>query len=153
MQVKDCMRADPAYVRMEDTVATAIESMTSVHQNDLWVIDDQHRFVGEIRALQFAKVLAPVTVGSHYEVESSISADESIAESADSVRRRMEPYLQRKVEYFVDHDVPVARPDMPISTGLMLLRGGMSRVPVVEAGSNRLLGTLSMLTVMHRLLD
>lgn len=153
MRVKDCMREDPVYVKVDDTLAKAIDAMIASHQNDVWVVDGQQRFVGEIRSVQFAKILAPVTVGSHYEQESAISADESIAESLENARERMQPYLARKVDSFVNHDVAVARPDLPIGSGLMLLRGGMNRVPVVEAGSSRLLGTLSMLTVLARLRD
>jgi CBS domain-containing protein len=151
MYAKDYMRDDPFTVTVDDTLATAIDQMVSKHQADLWVVDDSFRFVGEIRALQFAKLLVPVTVGSHYEIDSTISNDESVAESLDEAKARLEPYLDRKVKDFVDHQVPVVRPDMPIASALMLLRGGLVRVPIVEAGSARLLGTLSMLTMLARL--
>jgi CBS domain-containing protein len=151
MYAKDYVREDPVYVVADDTLSTAIDKMIDSHQLNLWVVDEEGRFVGEIRALQFAKILAPATVGSHYEIESEISAEESVAESLEDAKKRLEPYRDRKVKDFVDHDIPVARPDMPIATALMLLRGGLERVPVVEAASKKLLGTLSMLTVLSRI--
>jgi CBS domain-containing protein len=151
MYAKDYMRHDPFTVTVDDPLSTAIDQMVSKHQADLWVVDGAFRFVGEIRALQFAKLLVPVTVGSQYELESTITNDESVAESLEEAQQRLEPFLDRKVKDFVDHQVPVVRPDLPIASALMLLRGGMIRVPIVEAGSNRLLGTFSMLTMLERL--
>jgi len=151
MYAKDYIRKDPMTVGVDEKLSAAIQKMIDAHQLDLWVVDAEGRFVGEIRALQFARILVPVTVGSHYEMESLISDDESVAESLEDAKTRLAPYLSRKIKDFVDHDVPVARPDMPISTALMMLRGGLNRMPVVEADSNKLLGTLSMLTVLSRI--
>ena len=151
MYAKDYMREDPIHLTVDDTLSTAIDRMLDSHQLDLWVVDEEERFVGQIRAFQFAKMLVPVTVGSHFEMESAISADESVAESLADAKKKLSPYRDRKVKDFVDHDVPVARPDMPIATALMLLRGGIERVPVVDAASNNLLGTLSMLTILARI--
>ncbi len=151
MYARDYMHEDPFTVSVDDNLSTAVEQMVGKHQADLWVVDGDYRFVGEIRALQFAKVLVPVTVGSQYEIESTISHDESVAESLADAQRRLEPFLDRKVKNYVDHEVPVVRPDLPIASALMLLRGGLVRMPVVDAGSGRLLGTLSMLTVLAKL--
>lgn len=153
MYAKDYAREDPFCVTVDDTLWTAIDRMLDSHQLDLWVVDEEGRFVGQIRAFQFAKMLVPVTVGSHCEIESALSDDESVAESLQDAKKKLSPYRDRKVKDFVDHDVPVARPDMPIATALMLLRGGLERVPVVEAASKRLLGTLSMLTILARIKD
>jgi CBS domain-containing protein len=84
-------------------------------------------------------------------MESEISADESVAESLEDAKKRLEPYRNRKIKDFVDHDIPVVRPDLPIATALMLLRGGVGRVPVVDAASKKLLGTLSMLSILSRI--
>lgn len=151
MYAKDYVRADPVCVAPDDTLTTAIDGMVDNHQFDLWVVDAEKRFIGQIRASQFAKILVPVTVGSHFEIESAISADESVTESLEDAKKRIAPYLGRKVKDFTDHDVPIVRPDMPIATALMMLRGGIGRVPVVEAASNKLVGTLSMLTVFARI--
>ncbi len=151
MYAKDYMREAPFLVKAEDTLATAIDLMISKHQPDLWVVDDNFRFIGEIRAVQFAKILVPVTVGSHYEIDSTISNDESIAESIEDAQQRLAPFLDRKVKDYVDHEIPVVRPDLPIASALMLLRGGLIRMPVVETGSGRLLGSLSMLNILAKL--
>jgi CBS domain-containing protein len=124
--------------------------MLESHQLDLFVVDKKQRFVGELRALQFAKLLVPATVGPRYGMFSEISNSESTAENAEQVKSRIEPYLSRKVGEFVDHDVPVVTDDMPIAQVLMLLRGGQSRMPVVDAGG-KLVGVVSMLTVLGRI--
>lgn len=151
MYAKDYMRDDPFTISVDDDLSTAIDQMVAKHQPDLWVVDENDRFVGEIRALQFAKLMVPVTVGTQYGINSAISNDESIAESLEQAQERLEPFLNRKVRDFVDHEIPVVRPDLPIASALMLLRGGLIRVPIVEAGTDRLLGTLSMLTMLARL--
>ncbi|MBK1649071.1 CBS domain-containing protein [Rhabdochromatium marinum] len=151
MYAKDYMREDPITVFVDDDLSTAIDLIVERHQADLWVVDRDFRFIGEIRALQFAKMLVPVTVGSQYEIDSTISNDESIAESLEDAKQRLKPFLERKVRDYVDHEVPVVRPDLPISSSLMLLRGGLVRMPVVDAQSSRLLGTLSMLTILAKL--
>ena len=151
MYAKDYMREDPITVFVDDNLSTAIDLIVERHQADLWVVDRDFRFIGEIRALQFAKMLVPVTVGSQYEVDSAISNDESIAESLEDAKQRLKPFLERKVRDYVDHEVPVVRPDLPISSSLMLLRGGLVRMPVVDAQTGRLLGTLSMLTILAKL--
>lgn len=151
MYAKDYMREDPFTVSVDDNLSTAIDLMVSRHQADLWVVDANFRFIGEIRALQFAKILVPVTVGSQYEIDSAISNDESVAESLEDAKQRLKPFLERKVKDYLDHEIPVVRPDMPIASALMLLRGGQVRMPVVDAETGRLLGTLSMLTMLAKL--
>jgi hypothetical protein len=110
------------------------------------VVDEHHNYAGELNAFQLAKILLPhdarVFLGDH----PAAHPGETVADLVE----RLTPYLDRPVADFVDHDIPTVHPKTPLIEALLLLRGGVLRMPVTEGPDNKLVGALSVLTVMRR---
>lgn len=140
------MQTGPTSIQHHAKLREAIDLMTARHLQALMVTDEQHCFVGEISALQLAKILLPrnsrVFIGDHPEA----IANETVLDLVS----RLRPYLDRPVADFVDHDVPTVHPKTPLTEALLLLRGGALRIPVTEGADNRLVGALSVLTVLRK---
>lgn len=149
MLCRDYMITTPTCIEKTKPVSAAIDMMVDKHMGELIVVDDQGRLAGEIRAAQFGKLLAPATVGHEYGLTSDISTVDSLTEGEDQLRQRIKPHLQRTVAEFMDHEIPAVHPDSPLRDALMLLRGGTSRLAVIDPVSRKLVGAMSMFTVLR----
>jgi CBS domain-containing protein len=144
--VQDIMQASPTAIQRSAKLKEAIELMAGRHMQTLLVVDEQNRFVGEVSALQLAKMLVPKTARAFIGDHPDASADETVRDLV----ARLKPYLDRPVADFVDHDVPTVHPKTPLTEALLLLRGGALRMPVTEGPENRLVGAVSVLTVLRK---
>jgi CBS domain-containing protein len=144
--VQDIMQVNPTTVRKSDKLRAAVDLMTSNHLQTVMVVDDHHNYAGELNAFQLAKILLPhdarVFVGDH----PAAHPGETVADLVE----RLTPYLDRPVADFMDQEVPTVHPKTPLVEALLLLRGGVLRMPVTEGPENKLVGALSVLTVMRR---
>jgi CBS domain-containing protein len=144
--VHDIMQTGPTAIQLNASLREAIDLMTSRHLQALMVVDERQCFVGEISALQLAKILVPrnsrVFIGDQ--------PDAITGETVLDLVSRLRPYLDRPVADFVDHEVPTVHPKTPLNEALLLLRGGALRIPVTEGPDNRLVGALSVLTVLRK---
>jgi len=144
--VQDIMQVNPTTVRKSDKLRAAVDLMTSNHLQTVMVVDDHHNYAGELNAFQLAKILLPhdarVFVGDH----PAAHPGETVADLVE----RLTPYLDRPVADFMDQEVPTVHPKTPLIEALLLLRGGVLRMPVTEGPENKLVGALSVLTVMRR---
>jgi CBS domain-containing protein len=140
------MQVNPTTVRKSDKLRVAIDLMTSHHLQAVMVVDDSHNYAGELNAFQLAKILMPhdarVFVGDH----PAARAGETVADLV----QRLTPYLDRPVADFMDQEVPTVHPKTPLVDALLLLRGGVLRMPVTEGPEHKLVGAISVLTVMRR---
>ncbi len=145
MLCRDFMHQPPTHVRQSATLEEAIELMFDRHIQPLLVTDDEDRFVGEIQSLQFAKLLLPASVGLAFGVHNTDDLGKSVAD----LNERLKPHLSRPIREFIDHDIPVVLEKAPLIDALMLLRGGVVRVPVLDAPGGKLIGAISMLTILR----
>jgi CBS-domain-containing membrane protein len=120
--------------------------MSARHLQALLVVDEQQRFVGEVSAWQLAKILVPSNSRVFIGDQPHAGADETLADLV----ARLGPFLDRPVSDFVDHDVPTVHPKTPLTEALLLLRGGALRMPVTEGPDDKLVGAVSVLTVLRR---
>lgn len=144
--VQDIMQTGPTTIQHHAKLREAIDLMTARHLQALMVVDEQQRFVGEISALQMAKILLPRNARVFIGDQPDASASETLLDLVS----RLRPYLDRLVADFVDHDVPTVHAKTPLADALLLLRGGALRIPVTEGPDNRLVGALSVLTVLRK---
>lgn len=145
MFCESVMHAGPTHIHRDAHLHEAVDLMAERHMQVLMVVGQDDRFVGELSVNQFAKALLPRSVFLEYEGHE----DEAQRETLADVVSRLTPYLERPIADFIDHDVPVVRPKTPLIDALMLLRGGALRIPVVDGPNDRLVGAISMLTVMR----
>ena len=146
MYCDSIMQTEPTHIHRDAPLHEAVAMMAAKHMQVLMVVKDDHEFVGELTIGQFAKALVPRSMGLDPEQD---HAAEAQSETLADVAGRLKPYLNRQVLDFVDHDVPVVRPTTPLIDAVMLLRGGVLRIPVVDGPRNTLVGAVSMLTVMR----
>jgi predicted transcriptional regulator len=144
--VADIMQANPTVIQRKAKLGEAIDLMASRHMQALLVIDENHRFVGEVSALQLAKILLPANARAFVGDRGDASADETVPD----LMARLKPYLDRQVSDFVDHEVPTVHPRTPLTEALLLLRGGALRMPVTEGPDDKLVGAVSVLTVLRK---
>ena len=149
MYVEDIMQANPTTIQRQAKLRDAIELIAERHMQALLVVDEQQRFVGEISASQLAKVLLPPNARAFVGAHPDASADETVADLV----ARLTPYLDRPVADFIDHDVPTVHPKTPLTEALLLLRGGALRMPVTEGADDRLVGAVSVLTVLRKVAE
>ena len=146
MYVQEIMQVNPTTIRKSEKLRAAIDLMTANHMQALMVVDNHHNYAGELNAIQLAKILLPhdarLFVGDH----PAAHPGETVADLV----QRLTPYLDRQVADFVDHEIPIVHPKRPLIEALLLLRGGVLRMPVTEGPENKLVGALSVLTVMRR---
>lgn len=133
------------FIRKDATIAEAVKMMTQKHLQYLLVVGPHDEFIGELSALQFAKLLLPPSVGLQFGVHMEAAKDESI----DVMAERLRHHHHRPIADFIDHDIPVVRPDTPLIDALMLLRGGAVVLPVVEGPHSKLIGVVSMLKILR----
>ena len=146
MYVADIMQANPTVIQRKARLGEAIDLMANRHMQALLVVDDDHRFIGEISALQLAKILLPANARAFVGDRPEASADETVPD----LIARLRPYLDRPVSDFVDHEVPTVHPRTPLTEALLLLRGGVLRMPVTEGPDDKLVGAGSVLTVLRK---
>ena len=149
MYCKDYMLTEPVKISKDATISEAIALILKHRQQHIYAVDSDGRFVGELDAHEFAKVLAPATVGPNYGMESEISSSASAAETYQQVEERLSKQAGRPVKDFMRDDLPVVHPDMAIADVIMLLRGGTERMPVVD-GDGKLVGGISMISILER---
>lgn len=145
MFCESVMQAAPTRIRQDAHLHEAVALTAERHMQVLMVVGKDDRFVGELSMNQFAKALLPRNIFLEYEGHEEEAQRETLADVAD----RLTPYLDRTIADFIDHDVPVVRPKTPLIDALMLLRGGALRIPVVDGPNDKLVGAISMLTILR----
>ncbi len=150
MYVRNVMLVPATQIRSDATMGEALELFQKWHVQNILIHGPGGEFLGEIKATQFAKMLIPegagleaLDVGGH--------EAEARRETYTDLQHRLEAHLKRPVTNFMDHDVPSVTPDTPLMDALILLRDGGLRIPVVEGPDNKLVGSLSLLTVLRRI--
>jgi CBS domain-containing protein len=140
------MQSSPTAVQRHAKLREVIDLMSARHVQAVLVVDEQQRFIGEVSALQLAKILLPPSARGFIGDAESPNTDETVA----GLVARLSPYLDRPVADFVDHEVPTVRPKTPLTEALLLLRGGALRIPVVDGADQTLVGAVSVLTVLRK---
>jgi len=126
------------------TLGEALARMIKQHMQQLILVNASGEFAGEITTFTLAKLLLPAGL------EHPQTAEEAGAETVTDVDERIMPHLGRRVSDFAGHDLPVMRPDTPLTEAVGLLARGRLRLPVVDPETNKLVGVISPLTVLRR---
>lgn len=148
MFCRDIMYDNPHTVRADAPLAEAMALLMDRHIQEIFVIDEQQVYLGELTAIQLTKILLPPDQSGlpHFGSESHAQAakDRQISD----LQARLQPYLHRPVKNYMDTNLPIVQPDTPFADALLLLRGGILRLPVVEQASRKLVGSISVLSVL-----
>ncbi len=148
MFCRDIMYDNPHHVQATAALADAIGLMMDRHIQEIFVVDGDHIFLGELTAIQVTKMLLPKDQLGVPHFGSETHAQAAKERKIDHLRDRIKPYLHRQVEDFMDSNLPSVYPDTPFADAILLLRGGVLRLPVVERDSHKLVGSISVLSIL-----
>ncbi len=150
MYVKNVMLVPATQIRSDATVGEALELFQKWHVQNILIAGPNGEFLGEIKANQFAKMLMPVGSGLE-DLGVGGHEKEAVRETYSDLQNRLEFHLKKPVTNFMDHDVPAVTPDTPLMDALIHLREGGLRIAVVEGPEKKLVGSLSLLTVLRKI--
>jgi CBS domain-containing protein len=82
-------------------------------------------------------------------LESGVSDLAFVSDTLDDLREKMRAVAARPVGEFIERDATVVHRDTPLPEIMLLLYRGENDLPLVERGSNKLLGVVSAADVLH----
>lgn len=140
------VRSEAALSMMKDsvTLGQALAHMVKHRRQHLLVTDADGIYVGELMSSALAKLLLPD------EAQSPQTREQAEVETINDVDDRIMPHLGRHIRDFATRDSPIMHPDTPLADALKLLSAGKLRLPVVDPDTNKLVGVISMLTILRR---
>lgn len=125
------------------TLGEALARMTKHHMQQLLVANAEGTYLGEINTFTLTRLLLPAGTEKQTQEEANF-------ETVADVDERIMPHLGRKVSDFIEHEIPTVHPDTPLTEIVQMFVKGKLRLPVVEPGTNKLIGVISPLTVLRR---
>jgi CBS-domain-containing membrane protein len=119
------------------------------------VVDEAGAYLGVFRKnLMISAILPQVAVHDpRSERVSRMIEAGLLTETMWEIRRRFSLIAADPVRDHVDSESPVLRPDQPLVAAMFCLFHGRNFLPVVETGSNRLVGTISAWDVMESIIN
>lgn len=147
VQCSAIMHSPPTYLYVDNTVQEAIELLLEHHMYNVPVVDREGVFVGEISCRRLTGLLLPVSIS----MEQGLKHTGFMRESLADIRQRLEAASDDRIEPYVATDITVVYPDSPLIDALMLLFHKYIRIPVVSRDDGRLVGGISLITLLRAL--
>lgn len=139
------MHSPPTHLYLDSTVEEAIELLIEHHMYNVPVVDRNEIFAGEISVKRLMGLLLPVSLS----MEKGLKNTGFMRESLDDIKRRLEAVSNNPIAPYIATDITVVYPDSPLIDALMLLYHKYIRIPVVSRDSGRLLGGISLITLLR----
>lgn len=143
MTCETIMMRDPEAAHLDDPVPSAVQKMLDFGIRNLPVVDDQGRFLGSFRAVHLIQLLLPpiATMDTGFGDMVDLSF---IHDSLDDIKDRLDDVRSHRVgDYMETEEVVTVNPDTSIIEAMFLLYKHRTHVPVVEKGTNKLVGVVS----------
>ena len=143
------MHQPPTHLYVDNTVNEAIELLIEHHMYNVPVVDRNDIFVGEISVRRLIGLLLPVSLS----MEKGLKNTSFMRETLPDIKRRLGAVSSYPIEPYIATDIPVVYPDSPLIDALMLLYHKYIRIPVVNRSDGRLIGGISLITLLRALED
>jgi CBS domain-containing protein len=141
------MHSPPTHLYLENTVHEAIELLIEHHMYNVPVVDRNEIFVGEISVKRLMGLLLPVSLS----MEQGLRNTSFMRESLEDIKQRLDAVRDRPIAPYIATDITVVYPDSPLIDALMLLFHKYIRIPVVNREDGRLVGGISLITLLRAL--
>jgi CBS domain-containing protein len=141
------MHSAPTRLHIDSTVREAIDLLIEHHMYNVPVVDRDEVFVGEISARKLIGLMLPVSL----RMEMGLKHTGFMRESLGELRGRLDGVSEVDIAPYVATDITVVYPDSPLIDALMLLYHKYIRIPVVDRDSGRLVGGISLITLLRGL--
>lgn len=145
VQCSAIMHSPPTHLYVDSTVQEAIDLLVEHHMYNVPVVDRDEVFVGEISARRLMGLLLPVSLS----MEQGLKQTSFMRESLADIKRRLDAVKNHPIAPYVATDITVVYPDSPLIDALMLLFHKYIRIPVVDRNNGRLLGGISLITLLR----
>ncbi|MCB1695385.1 MAG: CBS domain-containing protein [Halioglobus sp.] len=145
VQCSAIMHSPPTHLYVDSTVQEAIDLLVEHHMYNVPVVDRDEIFVGEISARRLMGLLLPVSLS----MEQGLKQTSFMRESLADIKRRLDSVKSHPIAPYVATDITVVYPDSPLIDALMLLFHKYIRIPVVDRNNGRLLGGISLITLLR----
>jgi CBS domain-containing protein len=147
VQCSAIMHSPPTHLYLENTVHEAIELLIEHHMYNVPVVDRNEIFVGEISVKRLMGLLLPVSLS----MEQGLRNTSFMRESLEDIKQRLDAVRDRPIAPYIATDITVVYPDSPLIDALMLLFHKYIRIPVVNREDGRLVGGISLITLLRAL--
>jgi len=141
------MHSPPTHLYVDSTVHEAIELLIEHHMYNVPVVDRGEVFVGEISVRRLIGLLLPVSLS----MERGLKNTSFMRETLSDIRHRLGAVSDHVIAPYTATDITVVYPDSPLIDALMLLYHKYIRIPVVSRESGRLVGAISLITLLRAL--
>ncbi|MGD9786824.1 MAG: HPP family protein [Sulfuricellaceae bacterium] len=139
MTCSSVMNRQPVTLQADDTVAVAVATMRDSQHKAIPVVDGQGRYLGLFNFHALLGLLLPKVVT----VESGLRDLSFASDMQDSLREKLKELLDRPVKDYLEREVSLIHPDMPLMEAVLLLYKANNTLPVVERDGGKLVGMLS----------
>ena len=129
----------PIFLRESDTIGHAAKTIVEHRCISLPVIDEAERFVGLFGIFDLLALLVPrvAVIGNLLPNLQFLSDDD------DQMRQKFQSLRDSPVKRAVNREAARVHPDTPLIEAIRLLCRSHLIIPVVESGSERLVGLIS----------
>lgn len=147
VQCSAIMHSPPTRLYLDSTVHEAIELLLDHHMYNVPVVDRNEIFVGEISVRRLIGLLLPVSLSMEQGLKNTSFMRESLAD----IKHRLAAVSGNPIAPYIATDITVVYPDSPLIDALMLLYHKYIRIPVVSRPDGRLVGAISLITLLRSL--
>jgi CBS domain-containing protein len=149
------MTANPLVLRRRHTVAQGLQLLLDHHLLALPIVEADGRYFGMFLKSKLISLLLPKVVGIAESMANHGRWLEFgfLSDSLDDVRERYHTIAGDPVEKHAKFDTPKLRPDTSLMNALLFLYRTRNVLPVVEEGTEQLLGVVSTWDVPARIAE
>ncbi len=147
VQCSAIMHRPPTHLYVDSTVHEAIELLIEHHMYNVPVVDRNEIFVGEISVRRLIGLLLPVSLS----MEMGLKNTSFMRETLVDIKHRLGVVSKHPIAPYIATDITVVHPDSPLIDALMLLYHKYIRIPVVTREDGRLVGAISLITLLRAL--
>ncbi len=149
MQASDVMDPNPSTLKPDDSIEYAVKFIRDKRYRSLPIIDENGCYIGMFGVNCLIRQVIPKAVFMHRGLE-NVSF---IHESLDELYDRFAAVKDEPIITCISMNVKSVSPDTPLTDTLLQLYDTRLSIPVVEPGTNKLLGMISYWDVEHRILQ
>lgn len=139
MTCKSIMTADPAALKGDATIDVAMKALLDAHLSAMPVIDASGRYIGMFGVRKLLTFMLP----SAALLDDLVLDLSFVKDPIGDFKTRLDEVRKQRIADYLEEAGPVLRPEMPIMEVILLLCRTRNILPVVEEGTDRLLGVVS----------
>jgi CBS domain-containing protein len=149
MDCQSIMRRTATPLYDDAPLSTAIDFMVEKHMGLVPVVDRNEAFVGQLSGDRLMRAMLPKA----FTYVRGVDNVSYVRESREELRERLDELRNNPVGSIIDRNVTVVHPDTSITEAVLLMSKNQNVIPVVEEGTEKLLGAISFFTVLEALME